>query len=95
MEKDTQKVQFIIDYIYEDVKNKIDINTTSHLRFYLDQKKIELTNEEIRRLYIKITNYRIKRYGNSVIFKEFPKQHEYITYDDYLKNKEDRRYDNR
>jgi len=93
MEKDTQKLKFIIEYIYEDIKDKMQINTTSHLRFYLEQKNIDLTNEEIRKLYIRITNYRIQKYGNSVIFKECPRQREYTKYDDYLKHREEREND--
>lgn len=93
MKKDTQKLKFIIEYIYQDIKDKMQINTTSHLRYYLEQKKIDLTNDEIRRLYIRITNYRIEKYGNSVIFKEFPKNREYTTYDDFIKHKEAKEYD--
>lgn len=84
MLEDDKKKKFIIDFIYEDVKDKFQINTTSHLRYYLNDKNIELTNDEIRKLYIRLTNYRIEKYGNSVIFKEFPRERNYIVYDDYI-----------
>ena len=84
MLKDDKKMKFIIDFVFEDIKDKFQINTTSHLRFYLNERNIELSNEEIRKLYIRLTNYRIEKYGNSVIFKEFPRERNYIVYDDYI-----------
>ena len=84
METDKKKIEFILDYIFQDIKDKFEINTTSHLRFYLNNMNIVLSNDEIRKLYIKLTNYRIEKYGNSVIFKDFPKEKKYIVYDNYI-----------
>lgn len=73
----------ILQTIYEDIKDKFEMNTASHLRYYIEEHNIKLSNEEIRDLYVRITNYRIEKYGTSIIFKDFPKEHKYITYDDY------------
>lgn len=85
MKKDDKKKKFISEIIFEELKDKFEVNTTSHLRYYLNDKKIELNNDEIRELYVKLTNYRIEKYGNSVVFKEFPNVKKYISYDEYIK----------
>lgn len=87
MNKEEFKRNLLIQQIYEKLKDDFKVNTTSHIRYYLKINDYELTSDEIRKVYIKITNYRIKKYGNSIVFKEMPKEKNYIIQNDYAKLK--------
>lgn len=70
---ETKNKEFIIKFIFEELKDNLQINCASRIRYQLAQRNIWLSNEEMKDLYTKLVNYRIKKYGNSVYFTNKPR----------------------
>lgn len=55
--------------LFDSIKDNFGINSASILRWYL--KELKLTDRvDARRLYVELNNYRLKKYGNSMVFQE-------------------------
>lgn len=66
MDKEEFKRKLKEQQVFEDLKDKIEINTMAQVRYYLLENFL-LGEIDARNLYIKLTNYRIKKYGSSII----------------------------
>lgn len=82
MNKEEFKTKLLEEQVFQELKDKLKYNTKSHLRLYLVEKGI-LDKVDIGRLYVRINNYRIKKYGTSVVFKEKPVKLDYLLYQDF------------
>lgn len=90
MDKEEFKRKLKEQQVFEDLKDKIEINTMAQVRYYLLENFL-LGEVDARNLYIKLTNYRIKKYGSSIIETSIARQdrHKYILndYGEKVRNK--------
>lgn len=82
MNKEEFKMKLLEEQVFQELKDKLKYNTKSHLRLYLVENGI-LNQIDIGRLYVRINNYRIKKYGTSIVFKEKPGKIDYLLYQDF------------
>lgn len=52
--------------IFDEIKDDLSITYMCNLRWYVHENELE-DKVNINRLYIKLVNYRIKRYGSSIM----------------------------
>lgn len=52
--------------VFDEIKDDLSITYMSNLRWYVHENELE-DKVNINRLYIKLVNYRIKRYGSSIM----------------------------
>lgn len=73
MDKDMKQLM-----LYYMLRDNFKYNTKSKLRYYLNENKI--SDIDLHKLYVDITNYRIKTYGTSAVemFTRKEEQHKYI-----------------
>lgn len=64
MDKEEFKRRLKQQQVFEDLKDRIEINTMAQVRYYLLENFL-IGQVNARDLYIKITNYRIKKYETS------------------------------
>lgn len=90
MNKEEFKRKLKEQQIFEDLKDRIEINTMAQVRYYLLENFL-IGEVDARDLYIKITNYRIKKYGTSIIEASVSREerHKYILndYGEKVRNK--------
>ena len=66
MEREEFKQKLTEQVVFDDIKDKIELNTMAQLRYYLVEKDLYKLVDS-RRLYVKLVNYRIKKYGTSIL----------------------------
>lgn len=66
MEKDEFKKKVLETKIFQELKDDIKINTMSQVRYYLIEHNY-YGKVDARNIYVKLTNYRIKHYGSSIM----------------------------
>ena len=73
MDKDIKQLM-----LYYMLRDNFKYNTKSKIRYYLTEHKIY--DIDIHKLYVDITNYRIKTYGTSIVdmCTRKEEQHKYI-----------------
>ena len=90
MDKEEFKRKLKEQQVFEDLKDRIEINTMAQVRYYLLENFL-IGEVNARDLYIKITNYRIKKYGTSIIETSVSREdrHKYILndYGEKIRNK--------
>ena len=82
MDKEEFKRKLKEQQVFEDLKDRIEINTMAQVRYYLLENFL-LGEVDARNLYIKLTNYRLKKYGSSIIETSIGRndRHKYILND--------------
>lgn len=65
MNSEDFRKRYYENIIYNELKEKLELNTMAQLRYWLKNSEYNGKVDE-QRLYIKLTNYRIKKYGTSV-----------------------------
>ena len=65
MNSEDFKKKYYENIIYNELKEKLELNTMAQLRYWLKNSEYNGKVDELR-LYIRITNYRIKKYGTSI-----------------------------
>ena len=87
MERKDFTRKFYETSVFNDVKDDLKIRSTGRLRYYLMEHNL-LDKVDIRNLYVKLVNYRIKTTGNSMYDMEYTGKEfgNYITnrYEDKL-----------
>lgn len=85
MDKEEFKRRLKEQQIFNELKDNIGINTMAQVRYYLLENFL-IGQVDARRLYIKLTNYRIKHYGSSILEVSIPieDRYKYVlnSYDD-------------